>query len=129
MRKRGRPVIHGRHPRFELGDIVEWESHANGKTTRKTGMIVFIVKPGFDVISFVREDPHFRIGYYLNNLGHGKPRRYVSYLVAVRSGKRVTSKFRLYWPRGDVRRSEKRSIYDVDKERFDSGVHRHCHQE
>lgn len=73
--------------KFDLGDIVRWESCG----TQKIGEVVAIVPPG-ETPPVLEELPC----YSFKSFGLGSPRKSVSYLVAVTVCK---SKIRrLYWP-------------------------------
>lgn len=68
---------------MKLGDIVKWQSQANGSTKVKVGKIVAVVPAGQNAVA--------PVGYSTKNLGFGGPRNHESYLVA--AGKLI------YWPR------------------------------
>ena len=90
-------------PHFALGDMVTWESQANGVTKTKTGTIVGIVPAKMTVGRHIDHVAALHAQHYdASALGWSCARYQVSYLVAVsmvsRTGKRRPRQ-RLYWPR------------------------------
>ena len=84
---------------FNVGDVVEWESHSRDWTTQKTGTVVALVPPGVVPIwNGGRLNPVLGLKaekYKTDRLGMGGPRQGWSVLVAVGRPRSVPL---LYWP-------------------------------
>ncbi len=85
--------------KFELGDLVSWESQSQGWTTVKCGTIVQIVKQGIKP-NFIPFHGTHSVLY-----GGGFGRNHESYLIEVpHPGK---GKPRIYWPNANNLQKEK----------------------
>lgn len=71
--------------KYNVGDTVSWESHANGHCTKKMGEVVAVVPPRRSAVKCCPKQ-------YSPPKSCGKPRGKESYLVKVKDVRR------LYWP-------------------------------
>jgi hypothetical protein len=82
---------------FEIGDKIEWESQAGGKTTRKRGEIRYVIED-YEYVSSKNYPLH-------RTMFDSGRRKHKSYLVSVPSTGR--GKYKLYWPRVSALRKAK----------------------
>lgn len=86
---------------FQVGQVVEWQSQANGTTVTKRGEVLAVIAPntymcGSDLIQILGFD--YKRRFNVSSLGWGDKRNHTSYLIAV-PGKTSKAKPKLYWPR------------------------------
>lgn len=78
--------------KFKVGDLVEWTSQANGRTTTKRGEVFYIVKPWENpAVTHFNCDADNEVMFDGGIVGRG----HESYLVSVKNGNK---KPRMYWP-------------------------------
>jgi hypothetical protein len=97
------------------GSMVEWTSHANGKSKTKVGNVVAIVPKGTTPLQALDADG-FRIEEFENTITREKLsqcRLSTSFLIAVRKEK---GKPLLYWPHSGVLKPPTRSTVETETE-------------